>query len=475
MVELLFLLPMGCGLLAFFLPVKGGRALLVLTGLLHLLGSGLVWLGLALPRFPEYFSLNPAGLLVLTVISFLFLPIACYAVAYLGETEMHNEPVFHGCMLFFLAAMSMVALADHLIVLWVAVEATTLASAPLIFMHKTKEALEATWKYVLICSVGIALALLGAFCITLAMDMGRVEVALSYSALTVVAGQLNKVWLKAGFIFVLIGYGTKMGLAPMHTWLPDAHSESPSPASAMLSGALLNCAFLGIYKTHLLLQAAGLGDYSRQVLVAFGLLSMLVAAIFILNQTDYKRLLAYSSIENMGIIAVGVGLGRIATYGAFLHLIHHSLLKSSLFLSSGNLLLGYGTKAINRVGNMARLFPKTFTTFFGAFAGISGFPPFGIFISELLIIMGAFRGGHYLAGAMFLLCLLLVFGGAARLAMRISFAKSEGEILLPESLSRVVPPFILLLASLLLTFWLPERLYQTMVEAIIVIGGSIHG
>ena len=299
-------------------------------------------------------------MLVLLVTSFIFLFIAVYAISYMNETEMQSEHIFISCMLMFLGTMSMVTLADHPIVLWIAIEATTLVSAPLIFINRSKEALEATWKYVLICSVGIALALLGCFFITLAMDIKDIDAPLTFSSLNAVAGQLDPIWLKAGFIFVMIGFGTKMGLAPMHTWLPDAHSQAPSPASALLSGALLNCAFLGIYKVHTLMYVAGLGAYSSNILIGFGLVSMLVAGIFILNQPDYKRMLAYSSVENMGVIAFGVGIGGIALYGAILHLIHHSLIKSSLFLSAGNILLGFGSRLVKRTGNLARLFPKTF-------------------------------------------------------------------------------------------------------------------
>ncbi len=157
--------------------------------------------------------------------------------------------------------MTMVTLADHLIVLWIAIEATTLMSAPLIFLHRSKTALEATWKYVMICSVGIALALLGCFFVVMSMNLGGIHVPITFSSLGAVADKLDPVWLKAGFIFLVIGYGTKMGLAPMHTWLPDAHSEAPSPASALLSGALLNCAFFGVYRSHQLLYRAGLGDF----------------------------------------------------------------------------------------------------------------------------------------------------------------------------------------------------------------------
>jgi len=461
--------------MAIMLPVKLGRGILVAAALMHLQLTVMCWLNIAKPFFDVYFSASPEGMLVLLVTSFIFLFISLYSVSYMSEADMENEHIFIACLLFFLATMSMVTLADHLIVLWIAIEATTLVSAPLIFVHRSKEALEATWKYVLICSVGIALALLGSFFITLSMDLGQAQAPLTFSALGTVAASLDKVWLKAGFVFVVIGYGTKMGLAPMHTWLPDAHSESPSPASALLSGALLNCAFLGVYKTHTLLYAAGLGSYSSNVLIVFGLFSMAVAAIFIMNQTDYKRMLAYSSIENMGIIAFGVGVGGLATYGAMLHLIHHSLIKSSLFLSAGSVLLGYGTKLIKDTGNMARLLPKTFLSFFAGFAGISGFPPFGIFISELLIIIGAFRSGRYVSISIFIFCLILIFAGAVRLVMRMSFAQHEGEILVPEKFLRVLPAYALLFTSAVLCVWLPDSLYQTIINAITAIGGGLNG
>jgi hydrogenase-4 component F len=261
----------------------------------------------------------------------------------------------------------------------------------------------------------------------------------------------------------------------MHTWLPDAHSKAPSPASALLSGALLNCAFLGIYRSHQLLYKAELGDFSGNILIGFGLLSMLVAAIFIFNQNGYKRMLAYSSIENMGIIAFGVGIGGLATYGAMLHLIHHSLIKSSLFLSSGNILLGYGSKLISKTGNMAKLFPKTFVAFFAGFAGISGFPPFGIFVSELLIILGAFQRGRTISISIFIIALVLIFAGASRLVMKMSFGKWDDEILVDENMARVLPSYALLLTSIILCVWMPDSLYQTILSAIATIGGSVNG
>ncbi len=472
MVELIFLIPFVTGILAFFLPKAVGRWSLIGTGAIHLVLSLILWDTRPKAVFDQYFAVTPEGLLSLLVISLLFFLISIYTVSYLKESEIHTENVFTGFMLLFLSTMTMVTVSDHIMVLWIAIEATTLASAPLIYTHRSSASLEATWKYVLICSVGIAMALLGSVLITLSMDIGNVDVALSFSAITGVAGKLDPFWLKAGFVFILVGYGTKMGLAPMHTWLPDAHSEAPSPASALLSGVLLNCAYLGIFKTNKIMHAAGLGSFSGAILMVFGLMSILAAATFIIKQNEYKRMLAYSSIENMGIIAFGTGIGGIGVYGAVICMIHHSLIKSSLFLSSGNILLGYGDRFIKNTGDMVSRMPKTFLAFFAGFAGISGFPPFGIFIGELFIILGAFRAKHYIMVGIFILSLCVIFAGFANQVMKISFDNSKKTIRLKEKPGLVWPQYILLLTSLGLCFFVPESLYQTIVDAISAIGGG---
>jgi len=473
--EFIFLLPFAAGLAALVMPARIGRILLIITALSHLQLIAMGWMGKLAPGFPQFFNTSPEGLLILLVTSFTFVCISFYAFSYIEETEVESKPVFNGCMMLFLSTMSMVTLAEHPIVLWIAIEATTLVSAPLIFAHRSREALEATWKYILICSVGIALALLGCFFITLAMDLRNIDTTLTFTSLNGVAGRLDPVWLKAGFIFVVIGFGTKMGLAPMHTWLPDAHSQAPSPASALLSGALLNCAFLGIYKMDVLMNMAGLGEFAGNLLIGFGLLSMIVGAIFIVGQPDYKRMLAYSSIKNMGVIAFGVGVGGFATYGAFLHLIHHSLLKSSLFLSAGNILLGFGTKQVTRIGGVVRRLPKTFVSFFAGFIGISGLPPFGLFISEVIIIIGAFQSRRYAIAVLFLLGLTLVFAGAGRVFMTMSFGESNEQIKVDEKPLRLVAPYALLLTSVTLCVWMPDAIYTAINTAIQTIGGTIHG
>ena len=478
MLELVILIPLLAGGAAFFLPTRPGRVTLVTAGLLHLAACVAAVGGFLPAILPQYFAVTPLSGLVLIITSFLYLMVAVYTISYMKEIEMHAEPAFNGSMLLFLAAMSMAAIADQIIVLWIAIEATTLTSAPLILLHQSKGALEATWKYVLICSVGIALALLSAFFLILAMSRGGVEVPLTYSSLNGVAASLDPVWLKASFIFAIVGYGTKMGLAPMHTWLPDAHSEAVSPASALLSGALLNCAFLGVYKTHVLLTSAGIGQFSNHILIIFGLFSILVAGVFILHQNDYKRMLAYSSIENMGIIAFGSGLGGLGAIGAVIHMIHHSLIKSSLFLTSGNILLGYGTKQIKQTKGMIRLLPRTATAFFSGFIGISGLPPFGLVISELFIILGALRTHHPVAIIIFVSGLLLVFSGACRHLMPMTFGNTEtkaDDLLVPDKLPRLLPSYILLAVSILLTVWMPEMLWEMIQQAAALMGGGLHG
>ena len=472
MVEIVILIPFLAGVVAFLMPRSSGRPLLPMTGAIHLALSIMVWFKRPASHFSTYFAVTPEGLLSLIVISLLFFLISIYAMGYLREGHIRDEKIFTGFMLLFLSTMTMVTFSDHIMIMWIAIEATTLTSAPLIFTYRSDASLEATWKYVLVCSVGIAMALLGSVLVTIAMDIGKVDVPISFSAIALHAKELDPLWLKAGFVFILVGYGTKMGLCPMHTWLPDAHSEAPSPASALLSGVLLNCAYLAIFKTNKIMVAAGLEAFSGSALVVFGLLSIMAAATFILKQTEYKRMLAYSSVENMGIIAFGTGIGGLGVYGAILCMIHHSLIKSSLFLTSGNILLGYKTRLIEETGNLVRLMPKSFLSFFGGFAAISGFPPFGIFIGELFIIFGAFKTGQYKAVGIFIFSLCVVFAGFANQVMTISFTDRNKTVTLQEKVDMILPQYALLLTSVALVFYMPESLSRTISEALAFIPGG---
>jgi hydrogenase-4 component F len=275
--------------------------------------------------------------------------------------------------------MTLVITARHIGLMWVAVEATTLASAPLIHFHRHHRSLEAAWKYLVICSVGIAIALLGNFFLVVATGpVGKRFGSITISELMTHARELDPRWLKAAFLLLLVGYGTKIGLAPLHAWLPDAHSEAPSVVSALLSGALLNCAFLAILRIHAVCEAAGLGDFSKGLFLLFGVVSMAVAAVFIVGQSDYKRMLAYSSVEHMGIAMFGVGLGGIAGFGALLHVVNHSLAKAMLFLLA-EYLAAY--RRTLRPGHGVLRLPVT--AFYGWRGSRSRDRLFGLFVSEL--------------------------------------------------------------------------------------------
>jgi hydrogenase-4 component F len=378
------------------------------------------------PSVGGVLSLDELGLVFLAVASLLFLAVSISAVDFLGRESgttrtdpdegmlFDNSPeaLFTACLLGFLSAMTLVSLSAHLGLLWVGVEATTLLSAPLISYHRHHRSLEATWKYLLVCSVGIAIALLGTYFLAAAGSAaGGPAVGLTLPGLVARAGELDVRWLKAAFLLLIVGYGTKMGLAPLHTWLPDAHSESPSIVSALLSGALLNCAFLAVLRIQAVCAAAGIGEFGRQTLLAFGILSMAVAAVYVIGQADYKRLLAYSSVENMGILAVGIGLGGGGTWGALFHAVNHSLVKAALFLVAGNILAVYGTKKAADVRGLWDRLPVSGALWIAGFLALAGVPPFGAFWSELAILRAAVASGSWFVVVAFSILLAAIFVG----------------------------------------------------------------
>ncbi len=475
MVPALVLLPLLAGALAFALRSNTPRlALLLIVALAHASLVALCWMSPPAPCLFGWMAVDALGLVFLTLVSLLFLCAALYAIGYLRHEPGRSNRVFVGCLLVFLASMSLVTLSRHLGLLWVAIEATTLASAPLIYFHHSQRSLEATWKYLLICSVGIALALLGTFFLALAgsHDEGR-PLSLLLDALIAQAGTLHVLWLKGAFLLCLVGYGTKMGLAPLHTWLPDAHSEAPAPVSALLSGALLNCAFLGILRLVQICQAAGLGAFAQELLVVFGMLSLLVAAVFIVGQADYKRMLAYSSVEHMGILALGVGLGGAATYGAMLHAVNHSLTKALLFLAAGNVLLAYGTKSANDIRGVLRSIPLSGWALLGGFFAITGSPPFGPFFSEFIILNAAIAKGSMLLAVAYLGLLAIIFLGMGAIVLPMMQGEASPTPLrqdYEDSWRMAGVPLVLLALVLLLGLYVPPEVREALTRAAQLIG-----
>jgi len=482
MILLLLILPAGAGIIAFFLASdRLRRSLLVLTASAHFALSLLTWFFQPAPSMAGWLAEDALGKLVETLTSVLFFAVSFYAVAYLREEqrEAHSdfeegfifsnarEASFTGCLLLFLAAMTLVAVSQQLALLWVAVEATTLASAPLIYFHRHHRSLEATWKYLLICSVGIALALLGVFFLAVAAtNPDGSTTSMVVRDLSQNARHLNVPWVKAAFILLLVGYGTKMGLAPFHTWLPDAHSEAPSVASALLSGALLNCAFLGILRTQEICVAGGLAPFTDQLLLIFGLLSMAVAAVFILGQTDYKRMLAYSSVEHMGILAVGVGLGGAAVFGSALHMINHSLTKAMLFLVAGNILAVYRTKSTEGVAGVLAVLPFSGALWLLGFFAITGSPPFGIFLSEFAILKGALDQGQTLVAIIYLSLVAIILAAMAGPALAMAQGNPREPITPPvRSIALRTAPAMLAVGVLLFGVYIPPALTRVLREA----------
>lgn len=491
MILLLFVLPALAGVVAFLLRRDGARrALLVVAAMMHAALTASCWWIRPAPLPSGWLALDPAGLLFLTLTSVLFLASAIYAVEYLrrevrgrrsdfvegGLFSNAPEAAFTGCLLFFLATMTLVCVSRHLGILWVAVEATTLASAPLIYFHRHHRSLEATWKYLVICSVGIGLALLGTLCLAVAAaspEGGAASMVLD--DLLARGATLQPHWLRLAFLLLLVGYGTKMGLAPLHTWLPDAHSESPSLVSALLSGALLNCAFLAVMRSQQVLDAGGQGALGRDLLVVFGLASMALAGVFVLGQTDYKRMLAYSSVEHMGILALGVGLGAGGARGAMLHAVNHSLAKGVMFLVAGNILHAYRTKTVAGVRDLVRVLPFSGPLWIAGMLAVTGSPPFGPFLSEFTILSSALEQGRGVVAAIYLACLAVVFLGMGQTVLRMGQGPAPADPPAAgagESWISVAVPGTLAAIVLLLGLYVPPGLDVLLREAALLFRGA---
>jgi hydrogenase-4 component F len=296
----------------------------------------------------------------------------------------------------FVLAMLIAVTINNVALMWTAIEATTIASAILIPLRRTRASVEASWKYILIGSVGIALAFAGTVLAYFGFvsRMGRQEHALDWTLLMSVAPRLQPEVLNLAFVFLVVGYGTKAGWAPMHTWLPDAHSESPAPLSAMMSGVLLAVAQYAILRWKAVVDLASGAAFTNQVLVVFAVLSIGIGALSLVLQQNYKRLLAYSSVEHSGLICLGFTFGPAGLFASLLHILNHGLAKSASFLLAGRILRRYGSAEVGRVGGLLRTMPKTGPLFAAGLFALMGLPPFGLFVSEFLLFRAGFVSGH---------------------------------------------------------------------------------
>ena len=414
----------------------------------------------------KFFAVDSTNKIFLMVMSIVFLAVAIYNNGYTKNEASLTRKLRHYTymVLFFVFSMTGAVLSTNLGASWVFIEGTTLASAYLIYFHKTKHSIEAAWKYVFICSIGIALAFVGIILMTVAT--GNLN-TLFYSELFNNAPLFNHFWLQLSFVFILFGIGTKMGLAPVHFWLPDAHAEAPSPISALLSATLLNSAFLMIVNVFRIMVLSGCDSFARLMLLAMGFLSLFITAVFVYHINNYKRMLAYSSIENMGILAIGTALGGVGMLAAIIHLIGHSLIKASFFLTSGNVLEIYGTKKIKSVTGLMKTDRKTAWLWVASFLGIVAFPPSVLFISEFLMVKTMFLKGHFIMCALFLLLLTIVLYGLGKAVIKMSFSAPTHEVE-PVKLSwtMYLPQVVMLILAFVIGIYMPQGLTQAILATV---------
>ncbi|MFA5063576.1 MAG: hydrogenase 4 subunit F [Candidatus Omnitrophota bacterium] len=403
---------------------------------------------------------------------------ALYSIGYVnkdvkeGVISGRRAGIYYSLFNLFCFSMFLVPALNNLGMLWVAIEMTTLISAFLVGFYNTKKSVEAAWKYIIICSVGIILALLGTILFSYAFAVSGVAKSLNWTDIAQVAHILDKNILKIAFIFILVGYGTKAGLAPMHTWLPDAHSQAVSPISALLSGVLLKMALYAILRFGFII-IKGVGfEYFGNLMLLLGVISLVISSGFVLVQKDLKRLLAYSSIEHVGIISIGFGLGApLGFIGALLHIFNHAVTKSLMFFTAADAISVYKKHNINAIRGVMKALPFAgVMMLLGVFA-LTGFPPFSIFISEILIIIAAFLNGSYFVAGLLLICLGIVFGAFIYHFGKMLFGNlPKGIIPAGEQLSAkfayLVLLFPILALGIVLVFkqkdliWIAQKLFQ---------------
>ena len=359
--------------------------------------------GEAVNALGNWFFVDSLGVIFLTLIGIVGFLTGVYSLQYIrhdlhaGTLDPMRVKLYYGLFSLFQAMMLLSVISNNIVMMWVAVEATTLGSAFLVGLYGQRSSLEAAWKYVIICTVGVAFGLYGTV-LSYANGsevLGNSTGAILWTTLVAHASALDPTVMKLAFVFVVIGFGTKAGLFPMHAWLPDAHSEAPSPVSALLSGVLLKCALLVIIRYYAITIRAVGPDFPQLVLMLLGGLSIAVAAMLFYVQRDLKRKLAYSSVEHIGLMALGLGIGGPLGVGAaLLHAVNHSFAKSLLFCGSGNVLMKYGTRDLDSIKGLLRAAPVSGALLIVGALALAGFPPFNVFVSEFMIFAAGIKAGY---------------------------------------------------------------------------------
>lgn len=443
MLELIILPPLAAGVLAFAFQRNPRRveAIALAGAFLAALFALLAVAGFlqAPSGFRDFYGLlyldSVSGLFtaLTSVVAFL---IFLYSIGYIRH-EVKEKTVderqiglYYGLFSLFLAAMLVSTLATHPIVMWAAIEATTLASVFLISFYQTSSSIEAAWKFFIINSVGILLALAGILFLLFALLPPGSVTGGEWDSLLVVQEGANLLFLKIAFAFILVGFGTKVGLVPLHVWLPDAHSQAPTPVSAILSGLLLNIAFYGIVRSYQVVAPYdSMVQFASGLLIAFGLLSLAIGSLRIYFQHNLKRMLAYSSVENMGIVALAFGFGGpLGMAAALFHMVSHSLAKPLAFFASGIIAFAFKTKEIPLIGGAAQVVPMVAIPFVFIAAGLAGSPPFGTFLSELGVLAATLSAGQWVVALLFIIFTTIAFASLLYRASAISFGQKPAGV-----------------------------------------------
>lgn len=463
---LLITFPLVLAALAMAVPWVRIRSLLLpVSGVLHL-SLSIYLAGHSTPVTSDWIGLDALSTLALLVTSVLYTSCSIYAVNYLIMHTERGHRLMVGCLLIFLSAMTLAITSRHLGVLWFAAEAGSFVSAPMVYFNRNRLSIEATWKYLINSAVSIAFSMLGILFIAYAAVKGGAPPDLGIETLLANGDLLESHWMRAGFAFYAVGFASKMGLVPLHMWKPDTYGEASGLVGALMAGGLTIVAFLAMLRGVQIMTVAGEVALAKNILLGFGLLSVVTAAISMVKQPDIKRLLAYSSVEHMGILAIGIGIGGLATYGALLHMVLNCMSKGAMFLCAGNIQRAYGSKRYPEVSGTLSALPVSGSIFFAGFIALTGSLPFGLFFSELIILKEAIFQGSY-ATAVILLCALgTIFIGICQTTLGISMGrKDKAELHFHDEVSMVIPPLVMILAVLLIGLYLPPPLHELLTQA----------
>jgi len=440
---------------------------LVLTRWLMLLFILIQWLfnGYVLMHSGEtdlvYFTFDPAGVLFLGLLTLVSTATVIQGFPYFTDRLNKRFSFYYAALTGLIAAITGAYLANDITLVWILVEATTLTASVLIYSERTAHALEATWKYIFICSTGIAMAYMGILFLGLSAKGSGMH-GLSFDGLTMVAKNLDPVYLKIAFLFVLTGYSTKMELFPMHTVGIDANSVALPPVGALMSTGLVNLGFLSIFRIYKALSDSPIFGWMNKVLILAGVLSVLVAAGYMLKAKHTKRMLAYSTLENMGLVAIAIGIGGVGYYAAFLLLVLHALTKSSLFYQVGQMGRVLGTYKLDDSGLYLRLFPTGAIALLIGTLAILAIPPSGLFVSEFLLLKGLIAGKSWivLVLVLILLCCVIYAMSTRVLHLLFSHPRDSSVVHIPGTVNRweTISQFIFLLVVVGACFYQPPFL-----------------